>query len=66
MLFKDECKYYAPCGLCTYYDKPCNEICKSLKHKTHPKNLGDSSYVTSKEIKEQRELSPPTYINKKE
>lgn len=21
------CKYYAPCGLCTYYDKPCREVC---------------------------------------
>lgn len=21
------CKYYVPCGLCTYYDKPCREVC---------------------------------------
>ena len=21
------CKYHAPCGLCTYYDKKCDEIC---------------------------------------
>lgn len=23
----DECRYYAPCGLCTFYNKPCKEIC---------------------------------------
>lgn len=29
------CKFRAPCGLCTYYDKPCNDICLG---KTQPKN----------------------------
>lgn len=38
MFIKDQCKYYAPCGLCTYYDKPCDKVCKrqerQIKRKT--------------------------------
>lgn len=21
------CNYHAPCGLCTYYNEPCSEVC---------------------------------------
>lgn len=27
MFMREECKYYAPCGLCTYYGEPCSKIC---------------------------------------
>lgn len=25
------CNYHTPCGLCTYYNKPCSEICNPKK-----------------------------------
>ena len=31
MFMRNECKYYAPCGLCTYYNKPCDETTKITK-----------------------------------
>ena len=27
MLMREMCPYHAPCGLCTKYDKPCQEVC---------------------------------------
>lgn len=29
----NECRYYAPCGLCTYYGKECNEVCGEKRRK---------------------------------
>lgn len=25
------CNYHAPCGLCTYYNKPCSAVCNLNK-----------------------------------
>ncbi len=36
MLNATLCNYYAPCGLCTYYNQPCSDVChpsESLKKK---------------------------------
>jgi len=27
MFTKQECKYYALCGMCTYHNRPCKEVC---------------------------------------
>lgn len=29
-----ECPYYAPCGLCTNHNKPCNEVCNKKPFKS--------------------------------
>lgn len=50
MFFKDQCKYYAPCGLCTHYDKPCNTICKQ-KDARMKSNCTD---VNSQKIKKEQ------------
>lgn len=31
MFSTDFCNYHAPCGLCTYYNKPCKEVCSPNK-----------------------------------
>lgn len=36
MFMTEECKYHAPCGLCTKYDKPCNEVCNTKTKKAMP------------------------------
>ncbi len=33
MFSLDECRYYAPCGLCTYYGRECNEVCGEKRRK---------------------------------
>lgn len=38
MFMREECKYYAPCGLCTYYGEPCSKICG-----TKTKYIGSSA-----------------------
>lgn len=25
------CNYHAPCGLCTYYNQPCSQVCNPSK-----------------------------------
>lgn len=37
MLTTDMCPYHAPCGLCTYYDKPCKEVCNTNRHNNKDK-----------------------------
>lgn len=34
MFLKSECRYYAPCGLCTYHNKPCNDVCNKKEKPT--------------------------------
>lgn len=34
MVTSDMCPHYAPCGLCTYYDKPCKDVCHPQKSGT--------------------------------
>jgi len=42
MLMRDMCPYHAPCGLCTKYDKPCQEVCnKDRKPKSTMPNDKD-------------------------
>lgn len=31
-----ECKYHAPCGLCTYYNKQCKDVCGKNKNRRCP------------------------------
>lgn len=31
MFSLNECRYYAPCGLCTYYNRKCDDVCGKKK-----------------------------------
>lgn len=53
MFLVDECKYHAPCGLCTYYNIQCKTMCKSK-----PKQSSQQKDRVMKEIKEGKGLRP--------
>ena len=63
MLSLEECRYYAPCGLCTFYNTECKEMRKSLCNSCTGK-LDDGPNLNIRETDEQH-LSSKISIKRK-
>lgn len=50
MFLKSECKYYAPCGLCTYHNRPCNDVCNKKETPPYLGNVDKHRDVKNKTI----------------